>query len=498
MTKMGLSTSNSQQNLLALDLTRNSTRHNFAHTIIKSRERENIFKSLPKLKYGKKINEQFYNQNSKNYNNSNSSTFINYCDKKKLSFYKGSNISLSSFFLDTNKTISTDKKNISNNSFTRLNFIKSKFPNFRRKKIDDKSENNSNEKIIKKKKVDEIKSTLNPYLDISKLTYKTTITSIRNKYSILFNKEFDLFDKFIPSIYTLKFDHETKFYLNQLHNKILSCTKYLAGVFLDQDIETFKINEKILETILTNLLQLFIFNNKVTNSLIRHTKKLMVDSNREKQDKKEIVEDDVNTQIKKLKKKLENKNEKIKQIKNEKFQEHNDYIISIKKMQDEQNDLVKLLQKNMDYFNKYKNSQIEIKEKNNIITQQKIDYNDMMDKNFFDKVQLEEEIIELKDFIKPIQEENENINNKNKDLEEKLSLVDEIMQKKNQIIYRLQENLMMKDEELSIYLIECDKLKEQNDKLQFNYITLKNKYQNLSNKNFGFNEFEYNNKIKDD
>ena len=496
MTKMGLSTSNSQQNLLAFDLTRNSTRHNFADNIIKSRERETIFKSLPKLKYRNKMNGKYTNQNSKNYNNSNSSTFINYCDKKKLSFYKGSNISLSSFFLDTNKTIITDKKNTSN-SFTRLNFIKSKFPNFRKKKIDDKSGNNSIEKI-KKKKVDEIKSTLNPYLDISKLTYKTTITSIRNKYSILFNKEFELFDKFVPSLYTLKFDHETKFYLNQLHNKILSCTKYLSGVFLDQDIETFKINEKILETILTNLLQLFIFNNKVTNSLIRHTKKLMVDSNREKQDKKEIVEDDVNTQIKKLKKKIENKNEKIKQIKNEKFQEHNDYIISIKKMQDEQNDLVKLLQKNMDYFNKYRNSQIEIKEKNNIISQQKLDYNDMMDKNFFDKVQLEEEIIELKDFIKPIQEENENINNKNKDLEDQLSLVDEIMQKKNQIIYRLQENLMMKDEELSIYLIELDKLKEQNDKLQFNYLTLKNKYTNLSNKKFGFNEFEYNNKIKDD
>ena len=47
MTKIGLSTSNSQQNLLALDLTRNSTRHNFTHTIIKSQERENIFKSLP-------------------------------------------------------------------------------------------------------------------------------------------------------------------------------------------------------------------------------------------------------------------------------------------------------------------------------------------------------------------------------------------------------------------------------------------------------------------
>ena len=105
-----------------------------------------------------------------------------------------------------------------------------------------------------------------------------------------------------------------------------------------------------------------------------------------------------------MKKKLEKKIEKIKQIKNEKFQEHNDYIINIKRMQDEQNDLVKLLQKNMGYFNKYKNSQIEIKEKNNLITQQKLDYDVMLGENDFGDVQLEEEIIELKDFIKPIQE----------------------------------------------------------------------------------------------
>ena len=498
MTKLGLKTSNSQQNILSLEYNKITTRNNLLNNIINGRE--NMHKSLPKLKNKTMTNDKFSESIiTRNYNNSNISTFINYCDKKKLSFYKGENISLSSFFLDANKTISTDIKNISN-SFTKniFNTNNNGYPGLRGKKIIDIKNKKNEEKITSKRNLNEIKSTLNPYLDISKLKYKTTITSIRNKYSIFFDKEFELFDKFFPSLYTLKFDHETKFYLNQLHNKVLFSIKFLCGTFLDQDIETFKINESNLEQILTNLLQLFIFNNKIINSLIRHTKKIMVDSNRDKQDKKEIVEENINTQIENLKKKLNNKNNKIKILQNEKFQEHNEYLISVKKLRDEQNDLVKLLQRNKNYFDNYKNSQKEIKEKNNIIIQQKIDYNDMVDKNNFDKTKLEDDIIELKETIKPIQEENELIINKNKDLEEKLSLVNEIMKKKNEIIIRLQENLMMKEEELLNYINEIDIIKGQNDKLSYNLIALKKKYNSLSNKEFGFNQFEYNNKIKED
>lgn len=491
MTKPALNTSNSQPNILALGLTNNNSRNNITNNI--NKKRENQFKSLPKLKGSQVYNEKLNNYSIYN-NNNNSSTLLNYCERKKhLSFYKGSNISLSSFFLDTNKTISTDMK--STYGFTKVNLRKNKkYPNFRHKIIDDKEENiDKKEKINFREKNDKIKSTLNPYLDISKLTYKTTITSIRNKYSILFNKEFELFDKFMPSLYTLKFDHETKFYLNQIHNKILSCIKYLSGVFLDQDVETFKINEPILETILTNLLELFMYNNKVNNSLIRHTKKIMVDMNRDKQEKKVIVDVDKDTKIKNLKKKLENKNETIKQIKNEKFQEHNDYMINIKKLRDEQNDLVRLLKKNMDYFNMYQDCQKEIKEKNNIITQQKIDYKEMLDKNLFDKVKLEENLNDLKEFINPMQDENELIKNKNKDLEDKLGLVDEIMKKKNQIIYRLQENLMMKEEELMHYISENDKIKEKNDKLSYDLINLRKRFQNLNYNKYGFSSFDYEN-----
>ena len=173
-------------------------------------------------------------------------------------------------------------------------------------------------------------------------------------------------------------------------------------------------------------------------------------------------------------------------------------MIIMKKLRDEQNDLVKLLQKNMEYFNLYKDSQNEIKEKNNIIIQQKLDYNDMIDKNFLEKLKLEEEVEEIKEYIRPIKEENETIKDKNFNLNEKIEIVNEISKRKNQIIYRLQENLMMKDEKLNSYLNIIDKLKAQNDKLSYNFFQLKNKYKDLSNKKYGFNQFEFNNPIKDD
>ena len=498
MTKQGLTFSKSQPNILNLGMTNSNGRNKISNKLV-YKKREIEIKSLPKLIKGSKIHNDRMNNRSIYNNNSNYSSLINYCDKKKhLSFYKGANISVSSFFLDTNKTLSTDMR--SSIGFTNINFSNNKFQKFKHKIIE---ENNiidifnlkNGKKLDFREKSDKIKSTLNPSLDISKLTYKTTITSIRNKYSILFNKEFDLFDKFIPSLYTLKFNYETKFYLNQLHNKILSCTKDLAGVFLDQDIEKLKMTEQILEKVLNNILEVFIYNNKVTNSLIKHTKKIMVDTNRDQQAKKEIVEADTDDKIKKLKKKLENRNEKLKQIKTEKFQEYNNYLISMKKLRDEQKDLVKLLNKNKNYFNMYQNCQQEIKEKNNIIIQKNIDYKDMLDKNFFDKVKLEENINDLNEYIILLQEENENIKNQLKDLEEQLSFTKNIMGKKNSIIYSLQENLMMKEEELMCYLNENDKIKEKNDKLSCDLINMTNKYQNLNMKIYNFTSFNYENKI---
>ena len=49
------------------------------------------------------------------------------------------------------------------------------------------------------------------------------------------------------------------------------------------------------------------------------------------------------------------------------------------------------------------------------------------------------------------------------------------------MIIRLKENLMMKNEELNKYLYDLNKVKYLNDKLSFNYIVLKNKYNYFTN-----------------
>ena len=175
-------------------------------------------------------------QKSGNNINYNESNLIDYFEKKKhLSFYKGANISVSSIILDTNKTTynTNNIKNIKNSSISIRNIKKIKKimgPNDISYNINN---NNSNDQSLeqKKKNKEEIKSTINPYLDISKLTYKTDITSIRNKFSLLFSKEYDLFDKFIPSLYTLRLEPDMKENLSQLHNNSLSCIKYLSNLF---------------------------------------------------------------------------------------------------------------------------------------------------------------------------------------------------------------------------------------------------------------------------
>ena len=490
MTKLGLRTSNSQNNLLSLDLRKNKTRNNIDNKTFNKKDSQ--FRSLPKIKNYRLYNDKYLEKqkNRSNFNKSSSSSLINFCDKKKhLSFYKGSNISVSSLFMDTNKTISSDMKNTSSN-FTRLyNFKKmnknniSDFAN----NIIENDEKNSIKNIINEQKLDNNKSSVGPYLDLFQLIHKPTITSLRNRFSLLFNKEFEFYNQFIPSLYTLKFEEVIKFNLSQLHNKILSCVKTLSNIFLDQDIESFKINENILHKILSNLLHMFTYNNRINQTLIDNTKKLMIDINQDTQNKKEKN---------KLKKKLNIKNEALKQIKNEKFQEHNDHLINMKKLKDEQMELVKLLKINMEYFNKYQDSQKEIKEKNNIITQQRIDYKEIMEKNFMEIVKLQEENKELKDFVNPVQEENLSIKDKNQELESRLSIVDEVTKKKNQIVYRLQENLMMKEEELNQYIMIVDNLKEKNDKLSYDLINLKTKYKAFNNKKYGFNEFDYNNEFQ--
>ena len=79
-----------------------------------------------------------------------------------------------------------------------------------------------------------------------------------------------------------------------------------------------------------------------------------METNQEKQNNKDLFEVDDNTKIIDLKKIIENKNEKIKEIKKEQFQKNNDYMINMYKLRSEKKDLVKLLLLNKNYYLKYK------------------------------------------------------------------------------------------------------------------------------------------------
>ena len=473
----------------------NRTQRNIINIVFKKRAGRNKVKfksnflmgktcrSLPKIKYNPIKKEE------------NTTTLINYFEKKKhLSFYKGANISVSSIILDTNAT--TASNYVKNNAISsrQINMKKNKSQNNIYDNYMNMNNNNDDEKK-KKKKEEQIKSTINPYLDISKLKYKTDITSIRNKFSLLFTKEFDLFDKFIPSLYTLKFDADKKSILSQLHYNSLSCIQFLSSTFLDQEIEHFKINEKNLTSILTNLLNLFTYNNKITNYLIKHTKKFMVDTHQEKQNNKDLFKVDDNTQINNLKKKIELKDETIKKIKQEKFKEYNDYMVNMYKLRDEKKDLIKLLLLNKEYYNKYKNSQQEIKEKNDIISQKDIDYKSLVKKNFIEKMHLEEELTDLENIMKPIEDENKIMKEKLNNFENQKSMFDEIIKNKNDIINRLKENLMMKEEELYKCLYDLNKLKYQHDKLSYNYIALKNRYKYFNGRESKMVNGDYDNEV---
>ena len=408
------------------------------------------YRSLPKLKEELKIKKE------------NSTSILNYYEKKKrLSFYKGTNINVSTILLDGNKTAHTN----TNISFKNFNFQKNSSSNNIHAKSNDK---------IKTKK-EEIKSTINPLIDMSKLNYTANITYLRNKFSVMFNKEFDSFEKYIQNLDTLIFRKTKNEMLSQFYNKSLSCIKYLSGLFLEQDIEHLKIDFSNLTSILTNLFNLFFYTNKINQSLVNQIKNYMLEINKEKQNKKETRKVEDSDEIKYLKNKIKTKSDTVRTLKKEQLKINNDHMINMYKLNDEKKDLVKLLLINKNYYKKFKNSQKEIKEKNEIISQKNLDYKMLIKKNMFDKVEMEEINNELQNTIKSKEQENKKLKDNIVELENERNNFDRKIKIKNEIINQLQENLKMKDEELIKCLYDLNKAKFQNDKLTYDYLALKKK-----------------------
>ena len=409
------------------------------------------YRSLPKINEKIKIKNEY------------STMILNYCDKKKhLSFYKGSNINVSSILLDGNRTACTNTHISLNNNF---NLQK----NFSWNNINEKN----NEKI--KTKREEINSNINPLIDVSKLNYEENIISLRNKFSIKFNKEFDLLSKFIQKIDNLKFETMKKEIISQLHDNLLSCAKNLSGIFLAHDIENLKINSSNLTSILTNLLNIFSYTNKINQFLINQAKNLIAELNKEKQNKIDIKKVSESLEIKYLKNKIKNKNDTVRTLRKEQIKINNDNLINMYKLRDEKRDLLRLLLLNKNYYEKFHDLQKEIKEKNQLISQKNFDYKMLLKKNVFDKVELEELNNELQKVNKSLEQENKILKDKLVNLESEKFVFDSKMKKNSDVIYQLQENLAMKNEELIKCEYDFNELKNQNEILSFNYLALKSK-----------------------
>ena len=147
----------------------------------------------------------------------------------------------------------------------------------------------------------------------------------------------------------------------------------------------------------------------------------------------------------------------INNIKNFFHRKENEYKINLYKMEDEIKDLTYLLNKNKDYYSKYKEKEMEVLNNKRQRDEYKYLYNKEIQEKMFQKSnekdkeeELNKKVNELEDNIDELKEELEI--NKRKEIESnaKLSKIMMILREKN-------ENILMLNEELEWYIRECYK-----------------------------------------
>ena len=170
------------------------------------------------------------------------------------------------------------------------------------------------------------------------------------------------------------------------------------------------------------------------------------------------------------------KENSIKRIKNIFIQKENEYIVSMYKLQNEISSLMKLLDKNKEYYNKYKDAENQInnsKKKNDIL---RMDFNQKLnEKNLqvaIEKDKREElmnNLEELNDIIKELKEQKEKQKRQEIEITAQILKLRIINDEKN-------ESLMMMSEELEHYIREYNKEKNNYQKTLSDLRALENKF----------------------
>ena len=266
---------------------------------------------------------------------------------------------------------------------------------------------------------------------------------------------------------------------NKINNKNKSNTNIFASPF-DTIISPSKNNEnKNNKQLVTKMKIIEVcsnFNNfiiKFMNLLFREIKEYkneiikLVKNNHEKNLKINLLMkelDDLKNYLNKydINKKINGEKAKensIKRIKDKFIQKENEYIISMYKLQNEISSLMQLLDKNKDYYNKYKDAENQIdntKKKSDIL---RMNFNkELNEKNLQVAIEKDkrEELInnleELNDIIKELKEQREKQKRQEIEITAQILKLRIINDEKN-------ESLMMMSEELDYYIREYNKEK---------------------------------------
>ena len=404
---------------------------------------------------------------------------------KRLIQFKGINIPLPSLgkaSLDYSKTFNTEK------TIDEKNKTIVTFDSDMRHIL--KNNNNDLNKIIKNENTIEFKnkyilkfaeysdafSKLSPLNNIIDDTRKIEFKDLYGKIAKSLELQSQLLlDDIQPEFRNGKTGNKNNIFINPYSTATTSSSLSKEGVFSNNKINNnFNVNDKIKQIIFlisdyNNYIIKFLYllNKEIKESKRNYMKLLKINYDYELK---------INNQN--ISKKIYGEKVKentIKNIKTKFLKKENEYLMHNFQLRDEIFSLVKLLDKNKDYFDKYKDAKKEINDNKKNAELLKLEFNkELQDKKLeyaLEKDQKEElsvKLDELKETIKELKEENDS--NKRQEIENNAQIL-----KLKIVLGEKNEHLMMMNEELEQYIREYEKEK-------YNYQNSQNSLRALENR----------------
>ena len=408
---------------------------------------------------------------------------------KRLIQFKGINIPLPSLgkaSLDYSKTFNTEKT-IDDKNKTIVTFDSDMRHIL-------KNNNNDLNKIIKNENTIEFK---NKYiLKFAEYSDAFSKLSPLNLFKIAKSLELQsqlLLDDIQPEFRNGKTGNKNNIFINPYSTATTSSSLSKESVFSNNKINNnFNVNDKIKQIIFlisdyNNYIIKFLYllNKEIKESKRNYMKLLKINYDYELKINNQSKQlDDIKYYFEKynISKKIYGEKVKentIKNIKTKFLKKENEYLMHNFQLRDEIFSLVKLLDKNKDYFDKYKDAKKEINDNKKNAELLKLEFNkELQDKKLeyaLEKDQKEElsvKLDELKETIKELKEENDS--NKRQEIENNAQIL-----KLKIVLGEKNEHLMMMNEELEQYIREYEKEK-------YNYLCAYRLYNNIFFINFCF------------